>query len=139
MTPRFIPGEGDGHAKGYEDGLAKGETEGFEKGHAEGLIRGREEGEAAAKEIAQSQLESVEKLLADVVREISMPLEESRAAAEAILYRTMTRLIDNVCLSQIKEEAHTVLKAHLSPIFEDIGEYHGRLRLRKHPIAISVL
>ncbi len=135
----FIQGEGDGHAKGYEDGLAKGEPEGFEKGHAEGLIQGREEGEAAAKEIAQSQLESVEKLLADVVREITMPLEESRAAAETILYQTMTRLIENVCLSQMKEEAHTVLKAQLSRIFEEIGEYEGRIRLRLHPNDISVL
>ncbi|WP_343773080.1 FliH/SctL family protein, partial [Marinomonas arenicola] len=83
--------------------------------------------------------ESVEKLLADVVREITMPLEESRAAAEAILYQTMTRLIENVCLSQMKEEAHTVLKAQLSRIFEEIGEYEGRIRLRLHPNDISVL
>ncbi|REG82929.1 FliH/SctL family protein [Marinomonas pollencensis] len=135
----FIQGEADGHEKGYQDGFSKGEPEGFEKGHAEGLAQGREEGEAAAKEVAQGQLESLEKLLTDVVNEITHPLEESRAAAETILYQTMTRLIENVCLSQMKEDAHHVLKTQLTRVFDEIGEYEGRIRLRLHPNDVSVL
>lgn len=135
----FIQGEEEGYKKGYEDGLSKGEVEGLEKGHAEGFAQGKAEGEVAAKEVAQGQLEHLEKILTDVVNEITLPLEESRAAAENILYQTMTRIIENVCLSQMKEEGQSVLKTQLSRVFEEIGEYEGRIRLRLNPNDIDVL
>ena len=135
----FIHGEEEGYQKGHAEGFAKGEAEGAEKGHAEGLVRGKEEGELAARELAQSQLEHVEKILHDVVQEITHPLEESRAAAEDILYKSMVRIIENVCLSQMKVECHDVLKVQLARVFEEIGDYEGRIKLRLHPNDIEVL
>ncbi|MBJ7536805.1 FliH/SctL family protein [Marinomonas transparens] len=135
----FIQGEEEGYNKGHADGFAKGEVDGFEKGNEEGHQIGLEEGREAAKEQAQVQLDNIEALLANVVKEIAQPLEESRSATEAILYQTMARIIENVCLSQMKEEGHEVLKQQLDRVFSEIGEYEGRVRLRLHPNDVIAL
>lgn len=135
----FIQGEEEGHIKGHSDGFAKGEVNGFEKGHQEGLAAGAEEGLAQAKEEAQLKLASLEALLADVVKEITLPLEDSRSAVESILYESMTRMIENVCLAKMAEESHQLLKEQLSKIFSEIGEFQGRIRLHLHPDDLSVL
>lgn len=135
----FIQGEEEGHEKGHSDGFAKGEVDGFEKGHNEGLAAGLEEGRAQAKAEAQVQLETVETLLTNITKEITQPLEDSRAAAEDILYQSMVRMIENVCLSKMNEDGRKVLKEQLSRVFDEIGEYEGRIKLRLHPDDISVL
>lgn len=135
----FIQGEKEGHKKGHADGFSKGEVDGFEKGHEDGRLAGVEEGVEQAKIKAQSQLETLETLLSNVVKEIAQPLEESRSAAESILYQTMTRIIENVCLSKMNQDGHQVLKNQLSRVFEEIGEYEGRVRLRLHPDDVSIL
>lgn len=135
----FIQGESEGHEKGHEDGYAQGQIDGFENGYEEGLLKGTAEGKEEAKQLAQSQLESVESLLAKVVEEMAHPLEESRAAAEGLLYQTMVRMVENICLSQMKEEGRKVLKEQLTRLFDEIGEYEGRIRLRLHPDMIDVL
>lgn len=135
----FIQGEEEGHTKGHADGFVKGEVDGFEKGHEEGRLAGLEEGLAQAKADAQTKLAAIETLLAQVVEEITHPLEESRSAAEAILYQSMTRLIENVCLSKMKVDGHDVLREQLSTVFDEIGEFQGRVRLRLHPDDVAVL
>ena len=135
----FIQGEEEGHKKGHADGFAKGEVDGFEKGHQEGHAVGVEEGVNQAKEEARIKLESIEALLANVVKEITSPLEESRAAVESILYQSMTRIIENVCLSKMAEDGQKVLKEQLSKVLDDIGEYEGRVKLRLHPADVVVL
>jgi flagellar assembly protein FliH len=135
----FIQGEDEGYQKGHTDGFSKGEVDGFEKGHEEGQLIGTEEGREQAKAEAQTQLASIEALLANVVKEIVQPLEESRTAAEALLYQSMTRIIENVCLSKMNQDGHQVLKDQLSRIFEEIGEYEGRIRLQLHSEDVSVL
>ncbi|ETX10902.1 flagellar assembly protein FliH [Marinomonas ushuaiensis DSM 15871] len=135
----FIQGEEEGYAKGHSDGFAKGEIDGFEKGHEDGLAVGLEEGKVKAKEEAQLQLETLEALLKNIANEIIHPFEESRAAAEDILYQSMVRMIENVCLSKMREDGHKVLKEQLSRVFDEIGEYEGRIKLRLHPDDISVL
>lgn len=135
----YIQGEDEGHRKGYEDGFAKGEAEGFEKGKEAGFAKGDEEGKQAAKELAETQLEHLERVLTNVVHEIVSPLEESRSAAENILYQTTTRIIENICLSQMKEEGRNVLKTQLKRVIDEIGEYEGRIRLRLHPNDVEVL
>ncbi len=135
----FIQGEEEGHKKGHADGFSKGEVDGFEKGHEDGHQIGVEEGKEQAKVQAQSQLEALETLLANVVKEIVQPLEDSRSAAESILYQTMARMIENVCLSKMTQDGHQVLKEQLSKVFEEIGEYEGRVRLRLHPDDVSIL
>lgn len=135
----FIQGEEEGHSKGHADGFSKGEKEGFEKGHGEGHQVGTKEGQEIARTEAQTQLEAIEALLANVVKEMAQPLEESRAAAESLLYQSMTRMIENVCLSQMRESGHKVLKEQLTRVFEEIGEYEGRIRLHLHSGDILVL
>jgi len=135
----FIQGEGEGHQKGHSDGFAKGEVDGFEKGHEEGHLIGVEEGKAQARAEAQVQLETLEALLANAVKEIAQPLEESREAAEAILYQSMTRIIENVCLSKMTQDGCQVLKEQLSRVFDEIGEYEGRVKLRLHPDDVAIL
>ncbi|MBR7888695.1 flagellar assembly protein FliH [Marinomonas sp. A79] len=135
----FIQGEEEGHTKGHEDGFAKGEVDGFEKGHEEGRLAGLEEGLAQAKADAETKLVAMEALLAQVVEEITHPLEESRNAAEAILYQSMTRLIENVCLSTMAENGHHVLREQLTKVFDEISEFQGRVRLRLHPDDVAVL
>lgn len=135
----FIQGEEEGHQKGYDDGFSKGEVNGFEKGHEDGLAVGVEEGREQAKLEAQAQLASVETLLAELVQEITRPLEDSRGAAEALLYQSMVRMIENVCLSQLNQDGHQVLKKQLSRVFDEIGEYEGRIRILLHPDDVSVL
>lgn len=135
----FIQGEEEGHSKGHADGFAKGEVDGFEKGHEEGRQIGVKEGLDKARTEAQAQLETIETLLANVVKEMTQPLDESRAAAESLLYQSMTRIIENVCLSQMREDGHKVLKEQLARVFEEIGEYEGRIRLHLHSDDVSVL
>ena len=135
----FIQGEEEGHTKGHSDGFAKGEVDGFEKGHEEGRLIGVEEGLAQARAEAQIHLEALEMLLANVVKEITLPLEDSRAAVENILYQSMTRIIENVCLSKMTEDGHKVLKEQLTRVFDEIGEYEGRVRLRLHPDDVTIL
>lgn len=135
----FIQGEEEGHKKGHSDGFAKGEVDGFEKGHEEGRSIGVEEGLVQARSEAQVQLEMLETLLANVVKEMTLPLEESRTAVENILYQSMTRIIENVCLSKMTEDGHKVLKEQLSRVFDEIGEYEGRIRLRLHPADVIIL
>ncbi|MBU2020771.1 MAG: flagellar assembly protein FliH [Gammaproteobacteria bacterium] len=135
----FIQGEEEGHKKGHSDGFAKGEVNGFEKGHEEGRSIGVEEGLVQARSEAQVQLETLETLLANVVKEMTLPLEESRAAVENILYQSMARIIENVCLSKMAEDGHKVLKEQLSRVFDEIGEYEGRVRLRLHPADVAIL
>jgi flagellar assembly protein FliH len=135
----FIQGEEEGHKKGHADGFAKGEVDGFEKGHEEGRFIGIEEGKAQAREEAQVQLESLEALLAALVKEVAAPLEESRAAVEDILYQSMIRIIENVCLAQMQQGGHQVLKEQLSRVFDEIGEYEGRVRVRLHSNDIAIL
>ena len=113
--------------------------DGFEKGHEEGRLLGVEEGKAQAQADAKIQLEALEALLSSVVQEITQPLEDSRAAAENILYQSMTRIIENVCLSKMTQDGHQVLKEQLSRVFDEIGEYEGRIKLRLHPGDVSVL
>ncbi|NVK72496.1 flagellar assembly protein FliH [Marinomonas sp. CT5] len=135
----FIQGEEEGHKKGHADGFSKGEVDGFEKGHEEGRLLGIDEGMSQAKADAKLQLENIETLLANVVQEMTFPLEESRAAAENILYQSMIRIVENVCLSKMSEDGHKVLKEQLSRVFDEIGEYEGRVRLRLHPDSVAVL
>ncbi|WP_111639191.1 FliH/SctL family protein [Marinomonas shanghaiensis] len=135
----FIQGEEEGHKKGHSDGFAKGEVDGFEKGHEEGRLIGLEEGKAQARELAQTQLASIEALLTSVAQEITSPLEESRTAVEDILYHSMTRIIENVCLLKMQQEGHKVLKEQLTRVFDEIGEYEGRIRLRLHSNDILIL
>lgn len=135
----FIQGEEEGHKKGHSDGFAKGEVDGFEKGHEEGRAIGFEEGLAQARAEAQAHLEIIETLLANVVKEMTSPLEESRVAAENILYQSMTRMIENVCLSKMTEDGHQVLKEQLTRVFDEIGEYEGRVRLRLNPADVVIL
>tara|TARA_R110001606_G_scaffold206208_1_gene353877 strand:+ start:1887 stop:2693 length:807 start_codon:yes stop_codon:yes gene_type:complete len=135
----FIQGEEEGHKKGHSDGFAKGEVDGFEKGHEEGRSIGVEEGLVQARLEAQAQLEMLETLLENVVKEMTLPLEESRTAVENILYQSMTRIIENVCLSKMTEDGHKVLKEQLSRVFDEIGEYEGRIRLRLHPADVIIL
>ena len=135
----FIQGEEEGHAKGHSDGFAKGEIDGFEKGHEDGLAVGLEEGRAQARIEAKTQLEALELLLTNITNEITQPLEESRGAAEDILYQSMVRMIENICLSKMHEDGHKVLKEQLTRVFDEIGEYEGRIKLRLHPDDISVL
>lgn len=135
----FIQGEEEGHAKGHSDGFVKGEVDGFEKGHEDGKAIGLEEGRAQAKADARVQLETLEALLTSVVKEITQPLEESRVAAEEILYQSMVRMVENVCLSKMHEEGCQVIKEQLSRVFDEIGEYEGRIKLRLHPEDISVV
>lgn len=135
----FIQGEEEGHKKGHSDGFAKGEVDGFEKGHEEGRLLGIEEGKAQAREVAEAQLESIEALLANIVKEITSPLEESRTAVEDVLYHSMARIIENVCLAKMQQEGHKVLKEQLTRVFDEIGEYEGRVRLRLHSNDIVVL
>ncbi|MGO2513211.1 FliH/SctL family protein [Marinomonas polaris] len=135
----FIQGEEEGHKKGHSDGFAKGEVDGFEKGHQEGRSIGIDEGLAQARAEAQIKLEALEALLANVVKEITLPLEESRAAAENILYQSMARIIENVCLSKMTEDGHQVLREQLTRVFDEIGEYEGRVRLRLHPADVTIL
>ncbi|MDE8603755.1 FliH/SctL family protein [Marinomonas sp. RSW2] len=135
----FIQGDEDGHKKGHSDGFAKGEVDGFEKGHEEGHLLGVEEGKAQARAEAKIQLATLEALLANVVKEITLPLEESRTAAENILYQSMTRIIENICLSKMAQDGHQVLKEQLSRVFDEIGEYEGRIKLRLHPDDVAIL
>jgi flagellar assembly protein FliH len=135
----FIQGEEEGHLKGHADGFAKGEVNGFEKGHEEGCQVGTKEGLETARTEAQAQLEAIETLLANIVSEMARPLDESRVAAENLLYQSMTRIIENVCLSQMREDGHKILKEQLARIFEEIGEYEGRIRLHLHSSDVSVL
>lgn len=135
----FIQGEEEGHKKGHSDGFAKGEVDGFEKGHEEGRSIGIDEGLAQARAEAQIKLEALEALLANVVKEMTLPLEESRTAVENILYQSMTRIIENVCLSKMAEDGHKVLKEQLTRVFDEIGEYEGRIRLRLHSADVVIL
>ncbi|MFT2097241.1 FliH/SctL family protein [Marinomonas sp. 2405UD66-6] len=135
----FIQGEEEGHQKGYDDGFSKGEVNGFEKGHEEGLAVGIEEGREKAKLDAQAQFASAEALLAELVKEITRPLEDSRSAVEALLYQSMVRMIENVCLSKLNQDGHQTLKEQLSRVFDEIGEYEGRIRILLHPDDVSVL
>jgi flagellar assembly protein FliH len=135
----FIQGEEEGHKKGHSDGFVKGEVDGFEKGHEEGRLAGIEEGLEQARAQAQVQFEALETLLASVVKEITLPLEESRAAAENLLYESMARIVENVCLSKMTEDGHQVLKEQLTRVFDEIGEYEGRVRLRLHPADVAIL
>ncbi|RBP81773.1 flagellar assembly protein FliH [Marinomonas rhizomae] len=135
----FIQGEEEGHKKGHSDGFAKGEVDGFAKGHEEGLATGVEEGMSQARVEAQAKLETLEALLTSVVAEIVSPLEDSRVAAENILYQSMTRIIENVCLSKMSEDGHQVLREQLARVFDEIGEYEGRVKLRLNPADVIVL
>ncbi|WP_421855248.1 FliH/SctL family protein [Marinomonas sp.] len=135
----FIQGEEEGHKKGHSDGFAKGEVDGFEKGHEEGRSIGVEEGLTQARAEAQSQLETLEALLANIVQEMALPLENSRAAVETILYQSMTRIVENVCLSKMSEDGHQVLKEQLARVFDEIGEYEGRVRLRLNSADVAIL
>lgn len=135
----FIQGEEEGHKKGHADGFSKGEVDGFEKGHEEGRVVGFEEGLAQAKADAQVKLEHIEQLLANVVKEITQPLEDSRAGVEHILYQSMTRMIENICLSTMSQDGDRVLKTQLTKIFDEIGEYEGRIRLRLHSNDVQVI
>ncbi|SBS32722.1 flagellar assembly protein H [Marinomonas spartinae] len=135
----FIQGEAEGHAKGYEDGRAQGEINGFESGFEKGAEKGKEEGHSEAIDLAKTQLEALENVLANVVQEIVHPLEESRAGVEVLLYKTMVRMVENICLSQMKEEGHRVLKDQLARIFDEMGEFEGRIRLKLHPDTVDVL
>ena len=135
----FIQGESEGHAKGYEDGRAQGEVDGFESGFEKGVEKGTEEGRSEAIALAKTQLEALENVLANVVQEIVHPLEESRAGVEDLLYKTMVRMVENICLSQMKEEGKRVLKDQLARIFDEMGEFEGRIRLKLHPDTVDVL
>lgn len=135
----YIQGEEDGNKKGYEDGHVKGQEDGFLAGHKEGHLIGMEEGKREATELAKGQLEAIEKVLTEVVKEIENPLEHSRSAVEHILYDTMTRIVENVCLSQMSQESSKVLKSQLSRVLDEIGEYEGRIRLRLNPKDIELL
>ncbi|NLQ16534.1 flagellar assembly protein FliH [Marinomonas sp. M1K-6] len=135
----FIQGEEEGHKKGHDDGFSKGEVDGFEKGHGEGRAIGIEEGLTQARAEAQIKLEALETLFANMVKEITQPLEDSRSAVENILYQSMNRMIENVCLSKMHEDGHKILKEQLSKVFDCIGEYEGRVRLRLHPDDVSIL
>ncbi|MCB5161964.1 FliH/SctL family protein [Marinomonas algarum] len=135
----FIQGEEEGHQKGHADGFAKGEVDGFEKGHAEGHQVGLEEGLSQARVDAEAKLAKLEAILAQVVDEIVAPLESSREAAESILYHSMMRMVENVCLAKMAEDGQTVLREQLSKVFDEIGEFQGRIKLRLHPDDIDVL
>lgn len=135
----FIQGEEEGHKKGHSDGFAKGEVDGFEKGHEEGSLQGVEEGKVQARADAKAQLEALESLLINVVQEMTQPLESSRLAAENILYQTMVRIIENVCLSKMEQDGHQVLKEQLSRVLDELGEYAGRVKLRLHPDDVSII
>ncbi|BFM49320.1 FliH/SctL family protein [Marinomonas sp. THO17] len=135
----FIQGEEEGHKKGYEGGFSKGEVDGFEKGQAEGIAAGIEEGREQARELAKAQLEQVEALLADVVAEISQPLESSRHAAEQLIYQAMIRMVENVCLHKMQQDGQVILTEQLTRVFDEIGEFEGRIRIRLNPDDISVL
>ena len=135
----FIQGEEEGHKKGHEDGFAKGEAEGIEKGHAEGYKTGTQEAHEEVKAEAKIQFETLETLLSNVVKEIAQPLAESRDAAENILYQTMVRMIENICLSKMNEDGQDVLKKQLERVFEEIGEFEGRIRLNIHPDDFAVV
>lgn len=135
----FVQGESEGHAKGHQDGYSKGEVDGFEKGHEEGFKLGQQEGLAEAQQTAQVQLARLESLLSEVVAEIQAPLEASRDAVENLLYQTMVRMVENVCLSQLQETAQQTLQTQLTKTFAAIGEYEGRVRLRLHPEDVAIL
>ncbi|QRV23206.1 FliH/SctL family protein [Marinomonas foliarum] len=135
----FIQGEEEGHKKGHADGFSKGEVDGFEKGHEEGRLIGLEEGKEQAREQAKLQFETLEALLSKAVQELTQPLEESREAVETLLYQSMTRIIENVCLSTMSQDGHSVLKKQLSRVFDEVGEFEGRVKLRLHPDDVSVL
>lgn len=135
----FIQGEKEGHERGYADGLLKGEAEGLEKGRLEGYEAGLEKGLSEAKEDAKAKLETIETLLQNAVAEIVSPLENSRAAVEAILYQSMTRMVENVCLTTMTQEASQELKSQLTRIFEEIGEYEGSIKIRLHSDDVAIL
>lgn len=135
----FIQGEEEGHKKGYEGGFSKGEVDGFEKGHAEGVAAGIEEGRQQAREAAKIQLEQIESILSNVVSEISHPLETSRQAAENLIYQAMIRMVENVCLHTMQQEGQAILKEQLNRVFDEIGEFEGRIRMRLNPEDVSVL
>ncbi len=135
----FVQGESEGHEKGHQDGYSKGEVDGFEKGHEEGFKVGQQEGLEEAQQQAEEKLAKIEALLSEVVAEIVSPLEASRSAAESLLYQTMARMVENVCLTQLEETAQTALKEQLSKTFAAIGEYEGRVRLSLHPNDVEIL
>ena len=135
----FIQGEEEGHQKGHADGFSKGEVDGFEKGHEEGHKIGFQEAHEEVKAEAKTQFEDIEGLLTKIVKEIEQPLAESQDAAENILYQSMVRIVENVCLSKMAQDGHDVLKAQLNRVFEEIGEYEGRIRLNLHPDDLSVI
>ncbi|KZN12933.1 FliH/SctL family protein [Marinomonas sp. TW1] len=135
----FIQGEEEGHKKGYEGGFSKGEVDGYEKGQADGLAAGIEEGRQLAQEEAKVQFAQVEQLLQAVTAEIAQPLEASRAAVENLLYQTMVRMVENVCLSKMQEDGQAALKEQLVRVFDEIGEYEGRIRIRLNSGDIAVL
>ncbi|MCV2401395.1 FliH/SctL family protein [Marinomonas sp. C2222] len=135
----FIQGEKEGHERGYADGSLKGEAEGFEKGHLEGYEAGLEKGLLEAKEDAKVKLEAIETLLQSAVSEIVSPLENSRAAVEAILYESMTRMVENICLTSMTQEASQELKSQLTRVFEEIGEYEGSIKIRLNSDDVAVL
>ncbi|AEF53861.1 FliH/SctL family protein [Marinomonas posidonica] len=135
----FIQGEEEGHKQGYEGGFSKGEVDGYEKGQADGLAAGMEEGRQQAQEAAKNQFAQVEQLLEAVVAEIAQPLEASRTAAENLLYQTMVRMVENVCLSKMQEDGRVSLKEQLLRVFDEIGEYEGRIRIRLNSEDVAVL
>ncbi|GAB3480910.1 FliH/SctL family protein [Marinomonas epiphytica] len=135
----FVQGESEGHDKGYADGFSKGEVNGFEKGYEDGQSIGAEEGRAEAQQKAEQQFAQVETLLSALFQEVQRPLEESRAGAEQILNAALLRMVESVCLTQVKEELKDSLKAQLSRIFDEIGEFEGRVKVRLHPDDMSVL
>ncbi len=135
----FIQGEEEGHKQGYEGGFSKGEVDGYEKGQADGLAAGMEEGRQQAQEAAKIQFAQVEQLLEAVVAEIAQPLEASRTAAENLLYQTMVRMVENVCLSKMQEDGRVSLKEQLLRVFDEIGEYEGRICIRLNSEDVAVL
>lgn len=133
----FSQGHEEGHQKGYDEGFTKGQEEGHQQGLESGQEEGAEQAKAAGIELAQSQLSELEQLLNQTLQEFESPLEQSRAAIEALLLESTKRIVEHVVRRELSEESDALLQKELSQVLSTIGESEGRAMLKVHPDSLE--
>lgn len=118
-----------GLVKGQEEGLAKGIAEGIEQGLAEGFTKGKEQGV----EEALKQLETVEEILEQLRVELQSPLSGCRDQVEEVIYKTVSRLVENITHVQLKESAAETLTVQIQHVLRQLEELEHPLRIKVHP------